>query len=152
MSYFKLSPNQLAVKIYRISNFFSKKKINSLAIFFQRLNLCLNGVEIHPEAKIGKNLMLVHTAGIVIGKNVVMGNDVRIYSSVVLGVKNAGTGIQPTVGNNVILSTGAKILGGVHIGDNSVVGANAVVLTDVPEGFIAIGVPSKNYKKNDIYF
>lgn len=149
-SYLSTTPNKLAMKIYRISNKFSKKGYYKMASFFQRLNLMINAIDLHHGSTIGNNVLILHSTGVVIGKNVVIGDNVKIYSGVVLGVKNPGTGKQPKIGNNVILSTGSKVLGSIIIGDNSVIGANAVVLNDVPKNNLSVGIPSKNIERKDV--
>lgn len=100
--------------------------------------------DISCKSKIGGGLMIVHGHDIVIGGDVVIGENCKIFNGVTLGNKNTESGInhQPTVGDGVVLSTGCKILGGILIGSNAVVGANSVVLMDVPCGSIAVGVPA----------
>lgn len=139
----KTSPNKIAVILYRISHKLARKKLDFFAVLIQRINLSLNGCEIHPLARIGNNLQIVHSSGIVIGKNVVIGKNLRIYSSVVIGVKMPGSGLQPKIGNNVLLSTGSKILGDINLGSNVIVGANSVVISDIPNDSTVVGIPAK---------
>ena len=101
------------------------------------------GVEIHPGSIIGKRLFIDHGIGIVIGETTIIGDDVTIYHGVTLG----GTGKEkgkrhPTIGNNVIIGCGAKVLGNIYIGNNSKIGANAVVLHDIPDDTTAVGIPA----------
>ena len=104
--------------------------------------------DISCKAKIGGGLMIVHGHDIVIGSNVVIKENCKIFNGVTLGTKNTEVmiNLQPEVGNNVVLGTGSKILGGIKIGDNVKTGANSVVITDIPENSIAIGVPAKIIK------
>ncbi len=146
MSYLNPVPNKLAVFIYRLSNKMYRKRIYFLAYFFQRFNMVLNCIEIHPNAQIGKNFTIAHSTGIVIGKNVIIGKNVKIYSSVVLGVKKTGEPNQPKIGDNVVLSAGAKLLGGITVGENAIIGANSVVLDNVEINSMVAGVPAKKIK------
>jgi serine O-acetyltransferase len=104
----------------------------------------ITGIEIHPAAKIGKRLFIDHGMGVVIGETAVVGDDVLLYQGVTLG----GTGKEkgkrhPNIGNNVVIGAGAKVLGNIIIGDNSYIGANAVVLKDVPANSTVVGVPGR---------
>jgi serine O-acetyltransferase len=104
----------------------------------------LTGIEIHPGATIGKGLFIDHGMGVVIGETTIIGDNVTIFQGATLG----GTGKQkgkrhPTLGNNVVIGTGAKVLGNIHIGDNVSVGANSVVLKDVPANSTVVGVPGR---------
>ncbi len=104
----------------------------------------LTGIEIHPAARIGKGLFIDHGSGVVIGETAIIGNAVTIYQGVTLG----GTGKEkgkrhPTIGNNVVIGTGAKVLGNIRVGDNSFVGANAVVVKEVPPNSTVVGVPGR---------
>jgi serine O-acetyltransferase len=138
-----LAPNKRAERLYRLSNWLYRKGIPLLPIFFMNLNALCHGIEIHYATKIGRNLKILHSRGIVIGRNAVIGNNVKIYSGVVLGVKIPNSGEQPIIEDNAILGTGAKILGDITVGQGAVVGANAVVLNDVPPGAVAVGIPAK---------
>ena len=105
------------------------------------------GIEIHPGAKIGKGFVIDHGMGVVIGETTEIGNNVLIYQGVTLGGTGKETGKRhPTIGNNVVLGCGAKVLGPVNIGDNAKIAANAVVLTDVPPDSTAVGAPAKIIK------
>lgn len=142
-------PGLHAVIFYRISHFLYKLKIPILPyliMFFVRM---LTGIEIHPAAKIGKKFFIDHGMGIVIGETTIIGNCVTLYQGVTLG----GTGKEegkrhPTLGDNVIVGAGAKILGSFEIGDNVNIGANAVVLCDVPSNSTVVGIPGRIVKMN----
>ena len=107
------------------------------------------GIEIHPGASIGRELFIDHGMGVVIGETAIIGDNVTLYQGVTLG----GTGKErgkrhPTVGNNVVVGTGAKVLGNITIGDNSYIGANAVVIKDVPPNSTVVGVPGRITKQD----
>ena len=107
------------------------------------------GIEIHPGATIGRRLVIDHGTGIVIGETTEIGDDVLIYQGVTLGGTGKDIGKRhPTVGNNVMISAGAKVLGPIKIGDNSRVAAGAVVLKDVPPNSTVVGVPAKVVRQN----
>ncbi|MGG5461884.1 serine O-acetyltransferase EpsC [Clostridium sp. B9] len=128
---------------YRIANRLYRWKLFFLARLISQLGRFFTGIEIHPGAKIGKGLFIDHGMGVVIGETAEIGDNVTIYHGVTLG----GTGKEkgkrhPTVGDNVIIGCGAKVLGPINIGNNSKIGANSVVLKDVPEGKTAVGIPA----------
>lgn len=102
----------------------------------------LTGVELPCEAQIGRNFVIDHFGGIIVSGNARFGDDCRIRNGVVVGLKNVSDPCAPVFGNNVDIGTGAKILGNIRIGDNVVIGANAVVLVDVPDNCMAVGVPA----------
>ncbi len=134
-----------AIFYHRIAHFLYRRKLYFLARFVSQTSRFLTGIEIHPGAKIGKCLFIDHGMGVVIGETAEVGDYCIIFHQVTLG----GTGKQkgkrhPTVGNRVMISTGAKVLGPIHLGDDSKVGANAVVLKDVPAGATAVGIPARN--------
>ncbi|GAA2523548.1 serine O-acetyltransferase EpsC [Rarobacter incanus] len=109
-----------------------------------QLNRTLTGVEIHPGARIGRRLFIDHGMGVVIGETAQIGDDVVLFHGVTLGGRSMSRGKRhPTLGDCVVVGSGAKILGPVWIGDGSQIGANAVVVKDVPAGTVAIGVPAK---------
>ena len=127
---------------HRIAHFLYKKKMYFLARLISQIGRFFTGIEIHPGAKIGKRLFIDHGMGIVIGETAEIGNDCTIYHGVTLG----GTGKDkhkrhPTVGNNVMIGAGAKIIGAINIGDNVKIGAGAVVLKDIEANTTAVGVP-----------
>lgn len=145
---FLLYPTVHAMIAYRVSHFLYSKKIFFLARLISQLSRFFTGIEIHPGAKIGKGLVIDHGMGVVIGETAEIGNDVLLYHGVTLGGTGKDKGKRhPTVGNNVVIGAGAKVLGPIYIGDNSKIGANSVVLKNVPEGATAVGIPAKNIVK-----
>lgn len=129
---------------HRIAHFLYRHKLYFLARFISQLGRFLTGIEIHPGAKIGKRLFIDHGMGIVIGETATIGNDCTIYHGSTLG----GTGKDkykrhPDLGNNVMIGTGAKVLGPIKIGDNVKIGANAVVLKNVQSDCTIVGIPGK---------
>ena len=145
-------PGVKAVFFHRIANFFHLAKFHLLARIISQLSRFLTGIEIHPGAKIGKNLFIDHGMGVVIGETSEIGNNVTIYHMATLGgiapSINSNNQRQvkrhPTLGDCVVVGSGAQILGPVMIGANTKVGANAVVTKDVPENAVMVGIPAKN--------
>ncbi|EES48261.1 serine O-acetyltransferase [Clostridium botulinum] len=134
-----------ALIAYRISHFLYKHKFFFLARFVSQLARFLTGIEIHPGATIGRGLFIDHGMGVVIGETAEVGNDVILYHGVTLGGTGKDKGKRhPTVGNNVLIGAGAKVLGPINIGDNAKIGSNAVVLHEVPAGATAVGVSARN--------
>ncbi|MBO4373600.1 MAG: serine O-acetyltransferase [Lachnospiraceae bacterium] len=139
-----------AVFWYRIAHRLYLKKHYFLARFFSQHAARRTGIEIHPGAQIGKGFFIDHGAGVIIGETTVIGDNVTLYQGVTLG----GTGKEkgkrhPTIGNNVMISTGAKVLGSFTIGDNSKIGAGSVVLEEVPPNCTVVGVPGRIVKRFD---
>ena len=133
-----------AILSYRIANKLHRLKIPFLPRLISQLARFFTGIEIHPAATIGERLFIDHGFGVVIGETTIIGDDVLIYQGVTLG----GTGKEhgkrhPTVGNNVTIGAGAKVLGNITIGDNSNIGAGSVVIDDVPEHSTVVGVPGR---------
>ncbi|MEY8001952.1 serine O-acetyltransferase EpsC [Clostridium sp. Mt-5] len=127
---------------YRISHFFYKRKCFFIARLISQISRMLTGIEIHPGAKIGKGLFIDHGMGVVIGETAEVGDNVTLYHGVTLGGTGKDTGKRhPTIGNNVLIGSGAKILGPIVVGDNVKIGANAVVLKNVPSDCTAVGIP-----------
>ena len=127
---------RIAHGLYKIKLFFLARLISQLGRFF-------TGVEIHPGAKIGKGLFIDHGMGVVIGETAEIGDNVTIYHGVTLGGTGKDKGKRhPTIGNDVIIGCGAKILGPISIGDGAKIGANSVVLKNVPKGKTAVGIPA----------
>ena len=112
--------------------------LRPLALWLQASSIRSAGAEIHPAAQLGQGFAIIHSVGIVIGHEVVAGDNLVIYQGVTLGHTGTGQG-QPRIGDNVRIGAGAKVLGPVHIGDGAWIGANAVVLADVPAGSVATG-------------
>ena len=142
---FILYPCIHALISYRIAHFFYRHKRFFIARLISQLSRFFTGIEIHPGATIGKGLFIDHGMGVVIGETAEIGDDVMLYRGVTLGGTGKDKGKRhPTVGDNVVIGSGAKILGPIKIGRNAKIGANAVVLRDVPEGATAVGSPARN--------
>ena len=145
-------PGVKAVFFHRIANFFSIAKFDLVARMISQFSRFLTGIEIHPKAKIGENLFIDHGMGVVIGETSEIGNNVTIYHMVTLGgispsiESNQQRNVKrhPTLMDNVVVGSGAQILGPVVVGKNAKVGANAVVTKDVPENAVMVGIPAKN--------
>ncbi len=136
-------PGVQAIFIYRIAHFLYHIKLKLMAFFIMYMVRNLLNIEIHPAAKIGKRFFIDHGTGVVIGETTEIGNDVMIYHGVTLGGTGKHHGKRhPTVKDHVTIGAGAKILGPVIIGENSKIGANAVVLRDVPPHSTAVGIPA----------
>lgn len=134
-----------AVVFYRFAHVLWQKKQKLLARILSQIGRFFTGVEIHPAAKIGKSFFIDHGFGVVIGETSEIGDNVTIYQGVTLGGTGKDVGKRhPTIGNNVVIGSGAQILGPIKIGDNAKIGSNAVVLRDVPKGTTAVGVPAHN--------
>ena len=133
-----------AVRSYRRANWFYRHKMFTIARIISQHARHKTGIEIHPGAQIGKGLFIDHGMGVVIGETTVIGDNCLLYQGVTLGGTGKDKGKRhPTLGNNVMVGAGAKVLGPIHIGDNVKVAANAVVLTDIPDSCTAVGVPAR---------
>ena len=133
-----------AVLYYRVANFFYRHNMKFIARFVSQTGRFFTGVETHPGATIGRGLMIDHGMGVVIGETAVVGDNCTIYQGVTLGGTGKDTGKRhPTIGNNVMIGSGAKVLGPFTVGDNAKIAAGAVVLDAVPEGATAVGVPAR---------
>ncbi|HAY85361.1 MAG TPA: serine O-acetyltransferase [Chloroflexi bacterium] len=133
-----------AIWLHRVNHWLWAHKITFLARWLSQLARGITGIEIHPGATIGSGVFIDHGMGVVIGETAQVGNDVTMYHGVTLG----GTALEkgkrhPTIGNRVVLGAGAKILGNITIGDDSRIGANAVVVRTVPENSVVVGVPGQ---------
>ena len=141
---FLLYPGVHAVLYHRIAHFLYCRRLKFLARVVSQWSRCWTGIEIHPGAKIGRRLVIDHGMGIVIGETAEVGDDCLIYHGVTLGGTGKDQGKRhPTLGNNVLVSTGAKVLGPFKVGDNSRIAANAVVLSEIPPDSTAVGVPAR---------
>lgn len=139
-----------AVCFHRVAHWFYNKNMCLIARFISQLSRFLTGIEIHPGAKIGKGLFIDHGMGVVIGETAEVGDNCTIYHNVTLGGTGKDKGKRhPTIGNNVLISTGAKVLGPFKVGDNSRIGANAVVLSEVEPNTTVVGVPGRAVKRGD---
>ena len=146
-----LYPSFKAIVRYRIAHYLYKKKHYFLARWYSQRTVKKTGIEIHPGATIGKGLFIDHGHGVVIGETAILGDNVTLYQGVTLG----GTGKEqgkrhPTIGNNVMISAGAKVLGSFTIGENSKIGAGSVVLTEVPPNSTVVGVPGRVVKRDNM--
>ena len=145
-------PGVKAVLFHRIANFFCVAKFDLIARIISQFSRFLTGIEIHPKAKIGKNLFIDHGMGVVIGETSEIKDNVTIYHMATLGGispsinSNEQREIKrhPTLEDNVVVGSGAQVLGPVVVGKNAKIGANAVVIKDVPENAVMIGIPAKN--------
>lgn len=139
-----LYPGLHAVIWHRIAHFFYRFHMKFVARLISQFARFLTGIEIHPGAKIGKGLLIDHGMGVVIGETTVIGDDCTIYQGVTLGGTGKETGKRhPTLGNNVMVGSGAKVLGPFTVGDNSKIAAGAVVLSAVPPDSTCVGVPAR---------
>ena len=145
-------PGVKAVFFHRIANFFSVAKFDLIARMISQFSRFLTGIEIHPKANIGKNLFIDHGMGVVIGETSDIGDNVTIYHMATLGGISPSIGSDnqrnvkrhPTLKDNVVVGSGAQVLGPVVVGKNAKIGANAVVTKDVPENAVMVGIPAKN--------
>ena len=143
-----LYPSLHAVINHKIANYFYKKKLFFMARLISQFGRLTTGIEIHPGATLGKRIFFDHGMGIVVGETAVIGDDCIIFHGVTLGgVSSDKVKRHPTVKNNVVIGAGAKILGNITIGENSKIGANAVVLKDIPADSVAVGIPSRVIQK-----
>lgn len=148
-----LYPSFWALLSHRIAHRLYKAKLFFLARLISQLSRFLTGIEIHPGATIGEGLFIDHGMGVVIGETCEIGNNVLIYQGVTLGGTGKDVGKRhPTIGNNVMIGSGSKILGPVIIGDNSKIGAGSVVLSDIQPNCTVVGVPGKaiSRKKSEV--
>ena len=145
-------PGVKAVFLHQIAHFFCVAKFDLIARVISQFSRFLTGIEIHPKAKIGKNLFIDHGMGVVIGETSEIGDNVTIYHMVTLGGISPSIDSDdqrnvkrhPTLKNNVVVGSGAQVLGPVVVGENAKIGANAVVTKDVPENAVMVGIPAKN--------
>jgi serine O-acetyltransferase len=134
-----------AVWLHRISHFFWNLGLKWIARLMSMFSRFLTGIEIHPGAKIGRRVFLDHGLGIVIGETTEIGDDCTIYQGVTLGGTSLYKGMKrhPTLGKGVVVSAGAKVLGGFTVGDGARIGSNAVALKEIPPGATAVGIPAR---------
>ena len=145
-------PGVKAVFMHRIANFFAIAKFDLVARIISQFSRFMTGIEIHPKAKIWKNLFIDHGMGVVIGETSDIGDNVTIYHMATLGGispsinsdKQREIKRHPTLQDNVVVGSGAQVLGPITIGKNAKIGANAVVTKDVPENGVMVGIPAKN--------
>ena len=153
-------PGVKAVFFHRIANFFSVAKFDLIARIISQFSRFVTGIEIHPKAKIGKNLFIDHGMGVVIGETSEIGDNVTIYHMATLGGiapsinSNDQRNIKrhPTIEDDVVIGSGAQVLGPVRVGRCAKIGANAVVTKDVPEKAVMVGIPARNVGLADSEF
>jgi serine O-acetyltransferase len=144
-------PGLHALFFHRIAGYLWLHRVKFPARLLSHLSRLLTGVEIHPGAAIGERFFIDHGQGVVIGETAVIGNDVVMYQQVTLGGVSLSKGKRhPTIGNEVIIGAGAKILGPVMIGDRAMIGSGSVVVKDIPSGGVAVGVPAKVISRRHI--
>ena len=149
-------PGVKALFFHRIANFFSKAKFDLIARLISQLSRFFTGIEIHPRAEIGKNFFIDHGMGVVIGETSKIGDNVTIYHATTLGgispsIKSdeqRDVKRHPTLKNNVVVGSGAQVLGPIIVGENANIGANAVVTKDVPANAVMVGIPAKNINED----
>lgn len=142
-------PGLHAILLYRVAHRLNNWHIPLLPRIISHIGRILTGIEIHPAAKLGKRLFIDHGEGVVIGETAIVGDDVLIYQQVTLGGTGKDLGKRhPTIGNNVIIGAGAKVLGNITIGDHVRIGAGSVVVESVPPHSTVVGVPGKVIKRN----
>ena len=147
-------PGVKAVFFHQISNFFYKAGFDLIARIISQTIRFFTGIEIHPGAKIGKNLFIDHGMGVVVGETSEIGDNVTIYHNVTLGGSSPSIDSErqrhekrhPTIGNDVVIGSGAQIIGPIKVGNNARIAANAVVVKDVPENATMVGIPAKAVK------
>ena len=148
---FLLYPGVHAIINHRIAHFFYRHHMFFLARLVSQLSRHFTGIEIHPGATIGRRFVIDHGMGIVIGETAEVGDDVLLYHGVTLGGTGKDQGKRhPTIGNNVVVSSGAKVLGSFKVGDNSKIGSGSVVLKEVPPNSVVVGVPGRVVTRNGV--
>lgn len=140
-----------AIWAHRAAHWLYRHKMKFIARWISQVSRFFTGIEIHPAARIGRRLFIDHGMGVVIGETCEIGDDVVLYQNVTLG----GTGKEkgkrhPTIGNNVVVSSGAKVLGSFKVGDNALIGSNSVVLREVPPNSTVVGIPGRVVKLNGV--
>ena len=146
-----LYPSFKAITRYRVAHWLYERKHYFLARWYSQRTVRKTGIEIHPGAQIGRGLFIDHGNGVIIGETTIIGDNVTLYQGVTLG----GTGKEkgkrhPTIGDNVMISAGAKVLGSFTVGENSKIGAGSVVLSEVPPNSTVVGVPGRVVKRDNV--
>lgn len=137
-------PGLWALFFHRFANWFYKKGLRFIPRFISAFGMFFTMIDIHPAATIGRRVFIDHGVGVVIGETTIIGNDVVIYQQVTLGGVRTSKGKRhPTIGNNVVIGAGAKVLGNIFVGDDAKIGANSVVIKNVPFSATAIGIPAR---------
>ncbi len=146
-----LYPSFRAIIRFRVAHKLYENKHYFLARWFSQRTVRKTGIEIHPGATIGKGLFIDHGHGVVIGETAIVGDNVTLYQGVTLGGTGKESGKRhPTIGNNVMISAGAKILGSFTVGENSKIGAGSVVLSEIPPNSTVVGVPGRVVKRDNV--
>jgi len=141
-------PGFHAILMHRFAHYLWNKKLFFMGRLMSHINRFLTGIEIHPGAKIGKRFFIDHGMGVVVGETAEIGDDVTIYHQVTLGGVSLNKGKRhPTIGNNVVIGSGAKVLGPFKVGDNSKIGSNSVVVKEVAPNSTVVGVPGRSVTK-----
>lgn len=144
-------PGLHAIIMHRIAHWFYNRRLFFIARFISHINRFLTGIEIHPGARIGEGVFIDHGMGVVIGETAEVGNYVTLYQGVVLGGSGKEKGKRhPTIGDHVVIATGAKVLGSFKVGDHAKIGAGAVVLREVPPNSTVVGIPGRVVKENGV--
>ncbi len=144
-----LYPGFKAIRSHRKAHWFYEHGMFFIARMISQRNVKRTGIEIHPGAQIGRRFFIDHGTGIVIGETTIIGDDVTIYQGVTLGGTGKDTGKRhPTIGNNVLIGAGSKVLGPVTVGSNTNIAAGAVVLDKIPDNSTAVGVPARVVRRN----
>ena len=144
-----LYPGVKAIRMHRVAHWFYKHNMKFIARAISQRAVRKTGIEIHPGATIGRRLVIDHGVGVVIGETAEIGDDCLIYQGVTLGGTGKDVGKRhPTIGNNVMISSGAKVLGPFKVGDNSRIASGAIVLEEVPPDCTAAGVPARIVRRN----
>jgi len=144
-------PGLHAIWFHRVAHWLWRHNFKLLARLVSHISRWITGIEIHPGAKIGRRFFIDHGMGVVIGETAEIGNDVTLYHQVTLGGTSTKKGKRhPTIGNNVVIGAGAKVLGPVKVGDNCKIGANSVVVRDVPPNSTVVGIPGKVVRREGI--
>lgn len=146
-----LYPGLHALVLHRLAHWFWQREMRWLGRFVSQFSRWLTGIEIHPGATIAERVFIDHGMGVVIGETAVVGQDCTIYQGVTLGGTSLAKGAKrhPTLGRNVVVGAGAKVLGGFEVGDNAAIGSNAVVTKPVPAGATAVGIPARIIQADD---
>ncbi len=148
---FFLYPGFRAIRMHRKANWFYRHNMKFLARYISQRAVRKTGIEIHPAATIGRRLVIDHGTGVVIGETAEIGDDVLIYQGVTLGGTGKDQGKRhPTIGNGVMISSGAKVLGPFKVGDNARIASGAVVLEEVPPDSTVVGVPARVVKRGGV--
>jgi serine O-acetyltransferase len=144
-------PGVHAIIWHRLGNALWRRRAFLVARLISNIGRLLTGIEIHPAAQLGRRIIIDHGMGVVIGETAVVGDDVYMYHQVTLGGTSSARGKRhPTIGRNVIIGAGAKILGDILVGEDARVGANAVVVQDVQPGITVVGIPARAVERNRV--